>query len=425
MTTLQRRQKENQQNRMLLVDSNLLHPNGGIAQTAASRLMLEGESIPIQPLPALPACTQHAFFSTVISGGTILLRADAMCRVCEDAYEKNLPSLILHCENRSLEAAVFHSSLIEHKAIINGTNGQYDPFFNLSPVEISDLFMRSIPERYQQNMNFGILVGLTAELYWIRKKRSIPLRTLLRFHIADLPQKILDTQQRGLINQRETLELNRRYQAAQSAVAALQYYLDSLRSQFQPFYAAPANPSDLLFHTLQASGVVTIDIMDIQNEFFIRMLVNHIRLLHRQGFSFVAGFSDLELAAYGGDMLAYAAQGDHAFIASAPDIVSAVGEPSQLSRLLSEAENSIYFGHRDGAHCAVLSDSLGTYKRWKINYSYGRGNSGIIPNDRTNVSLGEDMSAKRVPADLLQALQGREMIFRDGVNNRIYLMNLC
>ena len=55
MTTLQRRQKENQQNRMLLVDSNLLHPNGGIAQTAASRLMLEGESIPIQPLPALPA----------------------------------------------------------------------------------------------------------------------------------------------------------------------------------------------------------------------------------------------------------------------------------------------------------------------------------------------------------------------------------
>lgn len=91
MNNLQHRQKENRQNRMLLVSSGLLQHNRGIAQTVTSRLMLEGEFIPIEPLPALPACTQCALFGTVISGGAALYRADAMCQVYEDAYEKICP----------------------------------------------------------------------------------------------------------------------------------------------------------------------------------------------------------------------------------------------------------------------------------------------------------------------------------------------
>lgn len=426
-TYLHHMQEENRQNRLLFVEDDLLKQSGQFfLANFPKRNLLMGESIPINTLPALPASAQTAFYSTVISGGQDIIRAEALCQVCEDVYEKKLPSLILHCRNCAVEAKLHQSQVIHTQAIFGGKGQDYDPFYRLSPAEIADLFVRSAPENLQDNESYALLTELIAELYQVRQHRSIPLRTLLHFDPAAVPDKILDTHSRGLIDNRKLLELNRRYQSAQDGVDSFALYLRRLRNRFCQFYnnySSAQGNSRLLEDTLRAGGTVSVDVQDTHNEVLIRLVVNHIRLLRNQ-LELVMCFSDLDLSSYNGELLNYTMEGQNDFVISSPDIVSSVRDTDCLNSLLGTARNAILFQHVNGTNCAVLSESLGTYRRWKLNYTYGQGSRGWIPDNTQGVNIEEETAAKRVPPDVLQDLRGRQMVFRDGTSNQIFLLNL-
>lgn len=426
-SSLQRMQAENRQNRLLFVEDRLLTQSSrGLLGNASMRNLLMGEAIPISALPALPASAQTAFFSTVISGGSELVRAEALCQVCGDACEKHLPSFILHYQNRNVEACLSQNQLIRSTAFFGGKGQTYDPFYLLSPAEIADLFMCSAPEHMQNNESYALLTELIAELYQLRQNRSIPLRTLLHFDPAALPDKILDTCNRGLIDKRKLLEMNRRYQSAQDGADSFALFLRRLRSKCRQFYDnyTPSRGNPLLLEsTLQTGGVVTVDVQDAHNEMLVRLVVNHIRLL-RNRMELAACFSDLDLSSYGGELLNYTTEGQNRFVISLPDIVSSVRESDRLTALLGAARNAMFFQHGNGAHCAVISESLGTYRRWKLTYTYGQGIRDWVPDHNKGVSIEEDFTAKRVPPDILQDLSGRQMIYLDGSSNQIFLMNL-
>lgn len=230
------KQEENRQNRLLMVEDTLLHHSNLPQIGGENRMLLEGESTTIQRQFALPRSVRQSYNNVVISGGTPDVRALALLKTCEDAYDNGLATIIIHCGNYLIENMISSSTIIRNKIIINAQNGLYDPFLGLSITDLTSLFMQAAPDNVRKNWNFAALVGLIAELYSIRQKKNITLKTLVNIKVADLPNKIQDTRNSGLINDHQMLELNQRYQLAQSDVSDFQQYLYQLQSKFQQFY---------------------------------------------------------------------------------------------------------------------------------------------------------------------------------------------
>lgn len=418
------KQEENRQNRMLMVEDTLLKQSSLPQIGGEKRMLLEGESTPIQRQLALPGSIQKNYYNTVISGGSPDVRALALLKTCEDAYDSGLPTIIIHCSNYEIEHQVNTSSIIRNKIIINSTNGLYDPFLGLSITDLTNLFMQSCPENVRQNWNFAALVGLIAELYSIRQNKNITLKTLLKTKVTDLPKKIQDTRNNGLINDTKMLELNQRYQFAQSDASGLQQYLYQLQSKFQHFYVNCNGSYRGLGKALHGNNIVTVDITDTSNDEFVRLLVSNLVLLRRKGLDFIACFADLNLSAYGSVMLDYAISGNNKFSICSADIVSSVGTNDRLNALMGYVKNRVYFNHTDGNHCNILSDGLGTYRRWNISYTHGFTNRGIVPDNSMGSNISENPAAKRVPPEILQSLSGNQMVYKDGESNEIFLMCL-
>jgi hypothetical protein len=418
------KQEENRQNRLLMVEDTLLRHSNLPQIGGEKRMLLEGESTPIQKQLALPGSVQRNYNNMVISGGTPDVRALALLKTCEDAYDNGLPTIIIHCGNYLVENMISTSTVIRNKVIINSSNGLYDPFLGLSITDLTNLFMQAAPDNVRQNWNFAALVGLIAELYSIRQKKNITLKTLIKTKVTDLPNKIQDTRNSGMINDPKMLELNQRYQLAQSDAIGFQQYLYQLQSKFQQFYANSNGSYRGLGKALHGNNIVTIDITDTSNDEFVRLLVNNLILLRRRGVDFIACFADLNLSAYGNVMLDYAISGSNKFSVCSTDIVSSVGTNDKLNALLGYVKNRVYFNHSDGNHCNILSDGLGTYRRWNISYTHSAANRGIIPDVTTGSNISENPVAKRVPPEILQSLSGNQMVYKDGDSNEIFLMCL-
>lgn len=153
-------------------------------------LQPHSESTSIRRQLALPGSVQKNYHNTVISGGSTHIRALALLKTCEDAYDNGLPTIIIHCANYAIENYISNSFTIRNRVIINSSNGLYDPFLGLSNTDITSLFIQSAPDYVRQNWNFSALVGLIAELYHIRQLKNITLKTLLKTKVMDLPRSV-------------------------------------------------------------------------------------------------------------------------------------------------------------------------------------------------------------------------------------------
>ncbi|MBP6491332.1 MAG: hypothetical protein KA282_00030 [Clostridia bacterium] len=418
------KQEENRRNRMLMVEESLLRSSNLPQIGSEKRMLLEGESTPIQMQLALHGGIQRNYYNTIISGGSADIRALALLKTCEDAYDSGLPTIIIHCGNRSIENYIIGSSTIHNRVIINSTNGLYDPFLGLSNTDITNLFIQAAPDYVRQNWNFSALIGLIVELYEIRQKKNINLKTLLKTKVMDLPKKIQNSRNTGLINDTKMLELNQRYQFAQSDANGLQQYLYQLQSKFQQFYANNNGTYRGLGKALNGNNIVTVDITDASNEEFVRLIVNNLLLLRRRGLDFIACFADLNLNGYNGVVMDYAVNGSNKFSVCSADIVSSAGGNDKLNTLLGYVKSCVFFNHSNGNHCNVLSDSLGTYRRWNIAYTHGATNRGIIPDMSAGSNISENPAAKRVPPEILLSLSGNQMVYKDGESNEIFMMCL-
>jgi hypothetical protein len=419
-------QEENRQNRSLKVEESLVLSDKSLYQlTGEKRLLLEGESTPIARQLVLPGPVQRNYYNTVISGGENSIRAVALLKTCEDAYENGFPTIIIHCANHAIETLIANSNAIRNKLIINSGNGLYNPFPSLSVTDISNLFIKSATGNAYQNWSFQSLVALIAELYQIRQKKSIPLRVLLKTKVADLPAKIQDTRANGLIDDRKMIELNQQYQSSQTDAHSFQQYLNQLQSRFDKFYSKNCGDYKGLGKALHGNTVVTLDITDTSNGEFVRFAINNLILLRAKGVDFITCFVDLNLSAYDGVMYDFAVDSNTKFSLCSPDIITCIGSTDKANTLMGLVRNRAYFNHVDGNHCNILSDGLGTYRRWNISYTHSNTNRGLVP----DVSIGENISVnpseKRIPPEILLSLSGDQMVFKDGGSNDIFLMRLC
>lgn len=414
--------EENRKNRSLYVEAGILSQNNLPQLTSEKRMLLEGESFPIPKVTALapPPGLQSPFRNVVISGGSVLHRNKALVEVCKDASQSGLPIVVVHCSNKQLENMIDTSTSVGKKVIINSSNSFFNPFSGFSDQELTNIFMKSAPGNVKHNWNFHILTNLIAELFRIRTKQGIDLKRLLDIKVNDLPSKILDSRQRGLINDSKMMEMNQRYNAAQAEAGAYQQYLNQVKSRFSYFFRSHSGKWVDIGSAIEEKYVIVIDITDPTNEQFVGMLISVFQLLI--GRVFVTCFSDLNLAAYDGVIFDFVNSGTNKFSITSPDIVSSAGGPDKLNSLLGYAPNRIYFGHSDGNHCKSLSDSLGTYRRWNIAYTYSASNKGWVPDLTAGTNISEDIAAKRIPPEVLQSLSGSQMVYQDGETNKIALM---
>jgi hypothetical protein len=421
-------QEENRQYRMLKIDDAIISNSNNLRRLGGEkRLLLEGEVTPISSQLALPsasAVVQRNYSNMVVSGGTADIRALALLKTCEDAYANGLPMIIIHCGNYYIEQQIANSSVIQNKLIINSSNGWYDPFLSLPVNEITNLFIQSASDYAKQNWNFQALVGLIAELYFIRQKKSLTLRALLKTKVTDLPMKIQETRNNGLIDDGKMLEFNQRYQFAQTDANNFQQYLNQLNGKFQEFYQNSRGQYKGLGKALNGNTVVTLDITDTSNEEFVKLIINNLVILRRKGVDFITCFVDLNLSAYGDVIYHYITNGNVKFSLCSGDIVSSAGTADKLNTIMGLVKSRVYFNHSDGNHCNTLSDGLGTYRRWNITYTHSNTNRGLIPDISTGVNVSVNSSEKRVPPEVLQSLSGNQMVFKDGDSNDIFIMYL-
>ena len=424
---LLQKQEENRLARLLKVENSIIADVQSLYElTGEKRLLLEGESMSFERQLALPGVVRHNYFNTVISGGDEMNRAFALLKTIEDAHSNGLPTIVIHCGNHMIESLVGNSTSIKNKFIINSQNGLYDPFLSMSPPDIAALFMKSADDNAKQHWNFQALVGLIAELYAIRQKKSLALKALLNTTVADLPKKIQESRANGLIDDAKMIELNQRYQSAQNDVYSFQQYLNQLRGRFENFYSQNKKGGFIgIGQALKGNTIITLDITDSSNEELVRLIVNKLYDYRRKGVDFVACFSDLNLSDYGEVMFDYARSngGKNKFSVCSPDVVSSLGS-DKLDMLMGLVRNRVYFNHADGNNCAVLSDGLGSYPRWEITYTYSNANRGLIPDVTCGTNLSRNPTERRIPTEVLMSLTDNQMVFKDGSSNDIYLMCL-
>ena len=417
---------ENINQRGVLVDSELLYGGRTPLQVSGNvALLLHGET---QTAGIIPFMTAGNFSSTLISGGTDKLRALAFFRACEEAYARGFPLVIIHASNLELERKISALNIHGGKYIVSPRVAKYiyDPLQGISFSEAAKIFVESSDnESFRKNPNLYIIAELIAELYSIKMGKHIPLPVMLNFDSSSLLRTIQDCTNRGLIDSAKFQDMKQRYVSAQNDLGNFGFFARSIKAKLSDFYPSGVYEAVNAEVILRRGGILIIDIIDTENGELLRMTAENLKHLRRAGIKFAACFSDINICAHNNAVLSYVTSPGGCFILSSQDISadSLVQNHSYFDRVLSFAGQCIYFGHAGGSS-AVISEKLGKYDRWDISFKWDAGHGRVIPDITAGVALAKTPGAYRIQSQLIQSLQGNQIILHEAETNRIYITNL-
>jgi hypothetical protein len=370
--------------------------------------------------------------NVIISGGENVMRSKTIEAISYLAYDKNLPVIILHQGNDELETMM---RLTFGKSgcltIVNQKNPVYEPFVDLSDVEISKLIIESAPKDYDIKPNARYYIdGMIAFLR--AKKRSPSLSAFEKCPHYELFNKVDALIADGTITYPAGEAIKSKLMSGQSECFKLESYFAELVNQFSQIMSVSGIKAKYsLLQTINTSGVVTIDIGSNINKLLVNVLVAQIKIAISKGKS-VSLITD-ELYSESGDLFAnfMKIRNEKCKLAiSAKDVYALCsGDEKLFHTILGNSEKLVVFCHSSGASALKWAEAIGQYDKTEITKSHNRGHTRQNPvrvGENTtygyNISNTTNYNLKReyiIKPEAINRMLPNEVYIVDSVNREI------
>lgn len=346
--------------------------------------------------------------SYIVSGGSNSNRVKVTKSIIEFLAVSRVPIVILHEGNMEMKNAVTTSSIQGvNKYMIDINNSIYDPFYNRTNQEISNLILNSSKKGYEispigQHYIFGI-----AE--FIKSKRIPPYYEMF----ANCPHDILfdkleEAKDKGYLeNEKASLILNQLMQG-QVERANIQSFFSTLIYQGNNIF--PDNHKRDSVVNVKAAvnqgGLIMVDIGSSTNEVLINLIMNEILEVLAKGNKLMLVIDGINISA--NNLLAKVIKSQSARCLTtliSEDIYSMIGaEEKVFQSLVGSSSKCIIYSQSIGVSSSKWSDVIGYYdadkvshdmgsnKNYQWGYGFGSSNSINIVTNREYILKPEELS---------------------------------
>jgi len=320
----------------------------------------------------------------VVSGGSRLLRNEALSFVCKDACARRIPVILVHCGNHELIRKLRNIPSIASKLVIADKDGYtYNPFLGLRANEISEIVVEAIPDRYNtyrnaQNHFMAMLVTIIAELV-LTQGKSLTIPVLAVSPIKDLPNVLDKKKNDGSIDHYQHAQLTADYMACQSEVHRLSGYLQELKRKSAPLYTKGARAVDMN-RELAKNSIIALNVGDSLNDIYLGLITEHLRYLYTQNARAVVIVDGVNLSSQEKLVTLLAQHEECNFALSNDDIYTSLGaDKKKFESAMGHVARAVFFKHSSLGTVKQLSEYLGTYEKIEYLQGFTQGTTGLIP----------------------------------------------
>jgi hypothetical protein len=370
--------------------------------------------------------------NVVISGGENSVRSQTIEAISYLACDRNLPVVILHQGNKELETMMqltFGKS--GRLTMVNQNNPVYEPFADLSGIEISKLIIESAPKDYDIKPNGRYYIDGMIE-FLRAKKRTPSLNAFAKCPHYELFNKVDMLIANNTIADPAGQEIKSKLMSGQSECFKLESYFTELANQFSGIMSASGTKTKYsLLQTVNAPGIVTIDIGSNINKLLVNVLITQIKIAMSKGktISFIAD----ELYSENGDLFANFIKVRNEkckLTISAKDVYALCSSDEKLFHtILGNSEKMVVFCHSSGASALKWAEAIGQYDKTEITTSHNRGHArqnpvragenasyGYNTSNTTNYNLKREHIVK---PETINRMLSNEVYIVDSVNREI------
>jgi hypothetical protein len=364
--------------------------------------------------------------NVIISGGENSMRAQTIEAISYLAYNRNLPVVILHQGNNELETMMrltFGKS--GRLTIINQNSPIYEPFADLTDIEISKLIIDSAPKDYDIKPNARYYIDGMIE-FLRAKKRTPGLAIFEKCPHYELFNKIDTLIADGTITEPAGQAIKSKLMSGQSECFKLESYFTELANQFSSIVSASGTTTKYsLLQTINTSGIVTIDIGSNINKLLVNMLIVQIKIAINRGKT-LSLITD-ELYSESGDLFANFIKIRNEkckLTISAKDVYASYGGDDKLFHtILGNSEKIVVFCHSSGASALKWAEAIGQYDKTEITTSHNRGHTRQnLVGRRENTSDTTNYNLKReyiIKPETINRMLPNEVYIVDSVHREI------
>jgi hypothetical protein len=316
------------------------------------------------------AITRTSTINLLASGGSEMVRNQAITFFCQDAIARGKTAIVLHCGNEDFQRRVA-SGLPSSKYIpVDGISFHYDPFAKMSPADIATIMSKAAPTDYRLPPSATKLIEVAAE---ILKRSGVTqiLRGLVNCPVNDLFPILDKRHSEGRMDDTTYNKLTADYGGCQREAHFLGTYLHDLKGQLRELPLERGSSSLDYDEASRKSCIISINISNSMNDLLVDLITEHLRDLFRRNRNIAIVLDGLDIH-YDNKLIQMLKRNRNCnFAISSPDAFAAIGaKKEELDSLLGADCRLILLRHGSPRSAEYWSEYFGKYERTEILSSF-------------------------------------------------------
>ena len=344
--------------------------------------------------------------TVVVSGGSSADRSAALLPFVRKAQISNVPVVVIHSGDDDLMSMVDTNSVM-HERIGKG-HLAYDPFRGMTSEAIAMMLCDSMDDASRSYEAESLLRALSSMMGYLHGATDIHEMAAYRItgYIGDLD----DLYDNGAMGEEERLTMSNNYSLGSSRASDVTSFLYRLDNQLRSVLGAvDGRERGNVRRGLNRKGVVSFDVGTSNNDFVLRLIVNHLLRYRADGINFAVLIDDVDVSRYSRivDLIS-----GNPFAISSSDFVASLSRngasgDEMFAGIMGDVSHVVAFRHVSGHSAQKWSEYMGKYHKLKIKASVS---STVIPMpiggivSPTNGVQVEESDEPRVRAETISML---------------------
>ena len=307
--------------------------------------------------------------SIVISGGKRKDRCRALIHFLEKSQANKIPVVIIHSSDSALEAMIAKNFKVHE--IISATGTYCDIFAGLVPDDIVRLIHDTIGKDNAKDGTESLLRALVNVV--LTRRPDAGIEDIASFPLGKLREGINCLKAKGVISDAVCSEWLEDYDAGSGAKTSVRTFLTDLDDDFKSIFGRVRPSRSKITRTLGSKGVVMIDIGKGTAESAVRLIMNYLLLLDKNGRKFNVIIDDFPAAKFPeisdiirGRTYAISHSDFPASLSLSRSKYTHENNSGELFKdLMHDAGVVCVFCHQSAESCGRWSEYFGTYRKIK------------------------------------------------------------
>lgn len=331
-----------------------------------------------------------------------------------------MPVIILHEGDSHLEHVLEQnfSSSNQYRGI-SSSFPCFEPFYDLSPIEIARETLETAPKDYDLKSNAQFYIEALCEyLHYAGRRPSFKMLSTCPH--AQMFDKVDYLEQQGVISATVSQELKSKLMMGQTECYKLSNFWGSFRMESASLMYHPKSgfrPANIIT-ALKQRQILCIDISSVANQILMNTIFYQLRLALQHGMAYTLIIDSLPLASNEMYMnFIKSASGKVNRLIATDDLYAMLGGDDNLfSALVGNIDTVIICSHTSGKSAEKWSEFLGRYDKYERSYNRTRGGSRSpfspfsSSNNSRSVSISKNREYVVNPEQLMRMVPGEAYV---------------